>query len=155
MVGGLLGARRPVIAVVLVLALSACSGDPDGLSAQGSLADLRKAGMAILESASEGEASVEAPARDVPCGGLGGNEWNKISYSYEAAAGVVEDADASLARAIAAIEDLGIRHDGVQQWPSGPGVSFYAEGFNGGVFVHEDGALEVRAQTDCLDNPER
>lgn len=147
--------RAGVLSAALLLALSGCSGDPEGMTARGSLAELRETGATILEAAAEGGELVEQPTRDVPCGGLGGNEWSKITYSYEAAHGLAKDPDESLGSAIAAMEALGIESDPVSVGPTGPEVSFHGEGFDGGLVVRENGLIEVRAQTTCLDNPDR
>ena len=86
---------------------------------------------------------------EVPCGGLGGNEWNKVKYSLESIDGVkVADRTAALAAVQAQVEERG--------WEPNPrveAVGFFTGQVRGTVWVRSTGVL-VSAETECMDNVE-
>lgn len=104
----------------------------------------------VLSAAAPQDSDNLAELRDVPCGGLGGNERTKVKYTLESADGIrVDDDDAALDAALARIEERG--WEGTHR---GDGVDFSADGVTGSVWSR-GGTVLVRAESDCVDNDER
>jgi len=146
---------------VLACLLTGCT-DPepaanqeDDMTPQQALSALKDAARGLAEAAAPGQEFSELTPQDVPCGGPGGNEWSKVSYTYRAAAGRTDDAEATLARAQEALPGLDLTFRQRGDAPAGPSVAFTGDGFSGELQVNRSGAVLVNAQTDCLDNPDR
>lgn len=116
---------------------------------------LKEAATQLLAAAAPGNEIDELSERPVPCGGLGGTSRSKVRLPYTAAAGLVEDADTALDAAEARLEELGLSNNGREQAAAGPALLFAGDGFTGELLVRESGAIQVLAETDCLDDPDR
>lgn len=119
------------------------------------LANMRAAAKELLTAAMPGSELTESPPKDIPCGGLGGNEWSSISYSYSMGAGTTDDGGAVLDQAEAALSGLNLNNEGRLDYPAGPALVFTGEGFRAELLAHREGGVTVRGSTDCLDNPDR
>lgn len=148
-------------ALLLTVAACAVGGDggsekEDDMTPDEALAGLRKAAAGLLGTAAPGNELVEAdPRTNIPCGGLGGNEHNKVKHAYEAGAGLVDDAEAALDAAESQLDTLGLEKEGREVTTLGPTLTFAGDGFRGDLVVLDSGAIQVQAQTACLDNPDR
>lgn len=140
----------------LLLTATACadSEKENDMTPDQALSQLRDAAQGLLSAAApDNEVDELEPRSNIPCGGLGGNEFIKVKHSYVAAAGIVDDAEAALDAAEAQLNALGLESGGRNLASVGPTLSFAGEGFRGDLMVRESGSIQVRAQTDCLDNP--
>lgn len=115
---------------------------------------LRQAATELLEAVAQGARINEVDTRvAIPCGGPGGSEYSKIRYPYEAAfkptstETLFDDARAHLTK-------KELRIGGTQRTPAGEGLVFGGEGFGAKLLIHVEGAVILRGQTACLDNPD-
>lgn len=118
------------------------------------LDSLRQAATELLDAVARGEKTSEVNTRvAIPCGGPGGSEYLKIQYPYEAAF-LPATTETLFDDARAHLEGAGLQVEGVQRSPVGEGLVFRGEGFKAKLLIHLDGAVIVRGQTSCLDNPD-
>lgn len=118
-------------------------------------AALEKVSLDLLEEVAEpGTIEEGEPRPEVPCGGPGGNEWNKVKLTYSATAraadpGTVMDAARTLLAA------RGIEAAGPDFTAVGDLLSFSGEKYTAGLTLRKNGLLRAEGQTECLDNPDQ
>lgn len=149
----------------LVLASSGCgAGDEAQEKASGMTPDQAKAKLAedvpaILRAGvgDGGDTVLDEAPTDEPCGGVGGNEYTKVQYSYGGVSrSPVPDGTAAVARARDKAVALGYEASDPMGNGTGP-IDFSFTGTTGGGSVQwrPEKSLRVQAQTGCLDNPDR
>lgn len=155
--GGAGGSGRParlallLAGAVLPLGLGACSsGGADEPDADVPLAEMETALAEVLSAAAPG-ADQAADRSEIPCGGLGGNEWNKVKATLDLSAASPLDVDPKETRAAARNRALELGYEAVVSMEklSITGERFYAE------LDSRQRRVTVSGQTSCLDNPGR
>lgn len=153
-----------LVATVGLMTTAGCGGDDapgqqeETMTPDQALASLEEAATGLLTAAApDGDAQL-VPAQDVPCGGLGGNEFTKIKYSLEgiAAGTTVTDRE----QALAAGREYGgsaglVPRDETNQRGDRVDQGYDGDGFYLALQVYDNGAVTVSGETACLDNPER
>ncbi len=138
----------------MALPLAACSagGSTDGgddLTQAEARAQVEDVVRDVLAAAAPDVEDGLSDTTEVPCGGLGGNEWNKVKYSLESIDGIaVSDHEASLEAAQALIDERGW-----ELTPRDEALSFSTGTVSGTVFVRASGVL-VSVESECIDNDE-
>ena len=141
-----------IVLVAMVLPLSACTtaADPEegtDMSQAEARTHLQDVVRDVLAAAAPDVEDGLSDVVEVPCGGLGGNEWNKVQYSLESIDGVtVPDRRVALASA-----RRGIEEQGWEATPREDSVGFATGTVRGTAFVRASGVL-VSAETECMDN---
>lgn len=151
-----------------LLTAAGCSGDdaPDDapgeqeetMTPDQARASLEEAATGLLTAAApDGDAQL-VPAQDVPCGGLGGNEFTQVKYTLEgiAAGATVADRDQALAAGRVHAEAAGlVFRDETNQRGDRVDQGYDGDGFVVVLQVYDNGAVTVSGETECLDNPEQ
>lgn len=152
-----------VLMSACLAALAGCGTDPapekqqeSDMTPDQALTALQEAATELVSAAApDAEVQLTTPD-DVPCGGLGGNEFTQLKYTLQgvAARTQVDDRDQALATVLDRAGSLGltareqrVRSDRVDQ-------GFDGDGFVVVVQVYDNGAVAFDAETACLDNPD-
>lgn len=144
-----------LMCAAMALPLAACStgsstDEGDDMNQAEARAHLEDVVRDVLASAAPDVEDGLSDTTEVPCGGLGGNEWNKVKYSLESSDGIqVADREASLEAVRALIEERGWELN-----PRSDAMGFSTGTVRGTAWVRASGVL-VSAETECMDNDER
>lgn len=132
--------------------LVACGlGEPEVVDVQAAMeSEMRD----LVEQLTAGSEIEEGVHRDfVPCGGLGGANWNKVFTPYEVRATTELTQLEVLNDAQQVLDDMGLGYKGTSI--GGPLLSVYGEGYMGGLsYDLETSEVRFSGETDCLDNPD-
>lgn len=149
--------RSCAMLAALCLPLAGCGllhDEPEPTSAQ-AYAALEQVNLDLVEAVAEpGSITTGDKGRPIPCGGLGGNQWNKVKVD-NSASGMATHPAAALEAIRVALEIRGIETSGPDMTAVGDQMSFSGEGYHTGVIMRENGLIVASGSTDCLDNPER
>lgn len=141
----------------LCLPLSGCGllhDEPEPTSAQ-AYAALEQVNSHLLQAVAEpGSVTKGVKGRPIPCGGLGGNQWNKVKVDHSVS-GMATHPATVLEAIRVVLEIRGIETSGPDLTPVGQQLAFSGAGYRTGFSVREDGSIVASGSTDCLDNPER
>ncbi|KQY64689.1 hypothetical protein ASD66_20470 [Nocardioides sp. Root151] len=146
----------------MTLVLSGCGTDDDSPSGKESdmtpdeaYAALEKVSLDLLnEVAQPGTIEKGEQGRPVPCGGPGGNERNKIKFSYSATASAADPATV-MESARTTLTGRGLEVAGPDSTAVGDQLSFSGDAFTAGLTLRKNGLLEAGGETACLDDPDQ
>lgn len=148
--------RLAVAALLTLLPLTACTSseekEPD-VNPQTHLDAMKQTFVDVMAAAAPEADDVLSDATDVPCGGLGGNEWNKIKYTLQTVDGIfVDDPSVALAAARSRAEELGFE---VRDNLDGDGLRLSGDNLAASLRVDVENGVHMSGETPCVDNPDR
>lgn len=149
-----------LVTLTATAALAGCGTDmadegDDEPTPDQAYAAMEDALRAVLSAVVPGTDPGTVEGAEVPCGGLGGNEFNRVRRNISGGVLPEDDADAVLARAESAIGELGLESRGLSDVPAGPQLGFEGDGFVVSLVLRGDGSLTASGETECLDKPDR
>ena len=152
---------RLLTALCLVVLLAGCGDDPhekeSTMTPDKANTELSRVARAVMGVLAPGQhLDLEEAGPPTPCGGLGGNEFNKIKYELAVEAPAASTNAAADFDAVAAkLRQLGYEVEPTETMGDGTSFNFRGDAVKGTIFQHGPGPLSLGAETACLDNPDR